>query len=781
MRIPLGIVPLAAVLVLAIPGPAAEPRYAAPVRIVTDRYGIPHIRATTERDLYRAWGWVTARDRLWQVMLSRAQSQGLTHRWFGNGALRADGGAQLFRFAERAEAIWARDRADSALRVRAEAYAAGINDYLTDIEAGREAVPAEFSALHIRPAPWRPQDSVLLMLGFGVTLDLALPELAEADRVREQGLERARDHDRFEDRWIEATIPSGSQAPAQATTSDERPAGLPAGWRAAAERAGGDRLGMSDPESRASNVFAVGARRSASGAPILANDPHLALTQPGALHVVHVLVPGRLDAIGAAVPGLPAIVSGRNETCAWGTTALGADVIDVYADSLSGDGRRIRTATGWAPIVERPFDLRVRFAGLSFPAFGQVRREAPQGPILVYDRKHHRALVARWSAMEDARITFTRLIALEQSGTAAELAERFRSLVTPTLNLIAADVSGDVRYQTVGLVPKRWSDPGPGVFPDDATHAWRGYIPADSMPAWRVPADGFAVNANNLPGRTASEYAWPRFNWAQDRAARMRERLAGDAHLTVADAWSVQNDAWSRAGARWAPLLLAAVDTLDGPWSARERAALDSVRAWDHYARRSRVGATVFRGWLGALQRATDTGDAPGLLYATLVGEPGARIAGPDSLRPALAARHALATALDTLAARLGPELGTWRWGRADRARFRHPLAERVPGGAARWEPPLTPIDGDRSSPAVGGARLPWSTTVVHGPVFRHVVDLAERRVSWGVIAPANADGPWRGGGAEMRQRWADHHAVPFYLDWARIEAIAADVHVLTP
>src|SRR5207247_4212823 len=119
-----------------------------------------------------------------------------------------------------------------------------------------------------------------------------------------------------------------------------------------------------EPELRASNVFAVGGARSASGTPLLANDPHLTLGAPGPLYIIHLNVPGEVDAVGATVPGLPAVVSGRNRDCAWGVTALSADVIDVYADTLSADGRKVLSNGRWVGVREGGFSMRYQVLGV---------------------------------------------------------------------------------------------------------------------------------------------------------------------------------------------------------------------------------------------------------------------------------------------------------------------------------------------------------------------------------------------------------------------------------
>jgi penicillin amidase len=512
----------------------------------------------------------------------------------------------------------------------------------------------------------------------------------------------------------------------------------------------------------------VGPARSASGRALLANDPHLELTTPGPFHVVQLTVPGVFEAAGAAVPGLPALVSGRNARCAWGVTALGADVIDVYADTLSADGKRVKGPHGWGPVVTRPFDLSFRLLGLSVPIPGQVRRYTPHGPVLVWDPKHRIALAARWSAMEDERITLAKLLGVERSTTAAEIAMRYRSLVTPGINLVAADVSGDALYQACGLVPHRPSDPGPGVLPDDGRHEWPGFIAADSMPAWHLPPNGYAVNGNNLPQQRTPD-AWPRYDWAHDRAARMSQRLAGDPSVTLADLASVQNDTWSRASARQMPALLAALGDRAKSLDARGRAALDALHAWDGYARRPDVGPTIARAWWNAYVRRDGLDGVPGLALAQLTGEARDTLRAPSGAieSAADAAAGALTTALDTLQAKLGRDASRWTWANAHRARFSHPIARYL--NQAGWEPPLTPADGDGSTVCVGGSNAPWSFTYTHAPAFRHVVDLADTATSWVVIPPWNsAEAGARG--ADLRSRWASHGYVPLTMDWARVE-----------
>lgn len=812
------------------PGPVVIPGLEAPVRIVTDRFGIPHVRAKSLADLYAAWGYVTARDRLWQLEYSRRAGRGQLWRWFGNATLRGDGGAQLFRFRERAAAIWARDRADRPTAAALERYAVGINAFIARCRAGDESWPPEFLALDRRPEDWKPEDSVLLLLGLGVTLDLDLPELGEGHDIASHGLAWTRNRRRFEGQWIYDTIPDSAarriygrgRAPSHHKRHESRP-GAKEGNSATRDDGGRDPGGArgtsgsdataglpgnappaldpallaqaeatlealrpeSSPEGdgRASNVFAVGAKRSASGAPLFANDPHLTLALPGPFHVIHVSIADSVDAIGASVPGLPAIVSGRNRRCAWGVTALSADMLDVYADTLSADGREAKVADRWSRVTEAPYDLSFRVVGIPLPALGQVRRYTPHGPVVAFDRKHRVALSVRWSAMEDERISLRGMLGLERSRSAMEIARRFRTLVTPGINAVAADHEGDVVYQAAGLVPRRRGVPSPGPLPGDGAHEWLGFIPPDSMPAWHAPPGGFVVNCNNRPVGPACPDGWPRYDFVHDRAARIAQRLGGDGAITLDDMRSVQNDAYARAGERLVPLLLGCADSLRGRLTPRMHTALDTLRRWDFIARRGRVAPTLFRAWYGALVRRSRVEGLPGLVAASLAGR------APDALRapggetperPAAAAIAALDTALALLERKLGPDLAAWKWGLAHRARFRHlPLGITKP--AAFAVAPVVAEDGDASSPAVAPSHLPWSVDVSHGPAWRHLVNLAYSDSSFGVIPPGNSGDARNPHARDHLQRWADHRYVPLYLAWDRIEAVRESEITLSP
>ncbi len=806
-RLLLGCAIAALLLLSAAPRPTAAPAGAPldttltlagleqPVRVLTDRFGVPHIRAANERDLYFAWGFVSARDRLWQMLAMRQAVRGQMARWGGNRHLQADGGAQLLEMDALARRIWERARRDPAAAMPLERYSLGVNAYLARCRSGTLPWPVEVERLRCRPDDWAPADVAGVLLAMGSLLDLDFPQLAERDTIAARGRAWLAHRRRFEGLWPYATIPDSAArrlygaragaAPGPGATLEPPAVVLPAGLLAAARRTlGAERPGAApDLDARASDVFAVGAQRSAGGRPLFANDPHLPLTAPGTLHLVHITVPGVVDAAGACVPGLPAIVSGRNARCAWGITALSAATTDVYADSLSRDGKRVRWQGGWAEVREAPYRMSFRVLGVPLPVWlaGQVRRYTPHGPVIALDRRHGVALSLRWSGVADD-VDLGALLGIARAGSAAEACAAFRALVTPTLNVVAADRDGHVRYQAAGRLPWRGFRPPPGVLPGDGRWEWRGTIPPGEMPAWEAPPGGIVVNANNAPVGARFEPRLAGYDWPQDRALRIAERLDGARSLTLADLRSVQNDVVSRLARRTLPLLLACADSLPDSLDARLRAAVDTLRGWDFSARRSRVAPTLWRGWYGAYLRRSRLEGLPGLAWSALQGRAPEALRDPATgapERPAVAAVAALRLGLAELAKLLGPDLARWRYGRAHQARFRHDLGRDL--GIAAWEPPPVPVDGDAGTPSVGGSRLPWNPWVTHGPVLRHLVDLAVPESSFVVLPPGNSGDPGSPHARDHLARWARHGDVPLYLSWERAEAAGESALRLLP
>jgi penicillin amidase len=298
------------------------------------------------------------------------------------------------------------------------------------------------------------------------------------------------------------------------------------------------------------------------------------------------------------------------------------------------------------------------------------------------------------------------------------------------------------------------------------------------MPAWEAPPGGVIVNANNLPVGPPYPEAFPRYDWPHDRALRIADRLAAERLVGLPELLRIQNDTYSLEAERFVPRLLACADSLPRALSARGRAALDTLRAWDFRATRGQTAPTIYRAWIATLQERSRLKELPGLTAAALDGRAPEALRAPKRETPeraAVAATVSLELALRRLERRLGRNPARWTWERAHVAVFRHPLSRMD----RTFLPPGTPIDGDVGTPTAGYSSLPARTQVIHGPVFRHLVDLAVTDSSLAIVAPGNAgEGRHRD---DLRQRWADHAYVPLYLDWDRIELAKESETALAP
>jgi penicillin amidase len=773
----------------------ALPGLSAPVRVLTDRYGIPHLMASSRHDLYFAWGFVTARDRLAQLDYLRRAARGELSQVLGNRGLRADGGARLFELAAHAARMWGEVPPGSPAARAIEGFCAGVNAYLDAHGDATRRWPRELRLVHARPARWSPEDVVAVTLAQGLLLDLDAPQLDRAlaaDRNRAlppDSLARLREGLTYDTIPPEAAAalygaggPTGwSGPPARPSAAPARRPPDPSGGVMAARPAAADALAARARRALedfaagfasaglargASNVFAVGGARSARGSGLLANDPHLRLSAPGYWYVVHLTIPDTLDAAGACVPGTPVLITGRNRDLAWGITALAGQALEIYADTLDGSGRWVRWRGAWTPIRRASYGLRYRKLGLRLPVPGQVRRYTPHGPVLAMSRGRGLAYAIRWAALEDAR--GMGVIGLEAARSFDELRSHLAGLPTPTLSLAAADRSGGVYYQVVGNLPRRTYPMPWGPTPGGGDHEWSGLLDLDELPGWRATARGYVVNGNNRP--VGAPY--PRFigyyDWNDDRARRMDQRLAGDSSITALDMASVQNDVFSLEAERLVPHLLRHVDSLAATLSPAARAALDTLRAWDFRAGRGQVAPTLFRSWVARLTDAADLRAEPYALAAALDGRaPALLTRRRPELAPARVVAQALEDACAALTRLLGPDVAAWTWGRAHRARFGHALEWKD----RSLSPPLLAADGDRGTACVGTSGLPDGTTFTFGPAFRHVVDLATQDSSWVVVPPGNVGDAASPHARDHLPLWQNHGYAPLYLSWERAEA----------
>ena len=717
----------AAALWLSLPPPGGLdiPGLDAPVTVVLDADGVPRIKAVSERDGAAALGYMHARDRMFQMELMRRNASGRLSEVAGPLTLPLDRLMRTLGLRRRAEADLA--GLDAGTRGMLDAYAAGVNAWIA--ARGRLAAP-EFIALG-PPEPWTPVDSLL----WGKTMGLYLSgnwrlEVARAALLREQpGL-------RVQDYWPPQ---DGTPAPeaSMGTGLLTRLAGIVPAFPAP--------FTMPD---HASNEWAVDGAHSATGAPLLAGDPHLGFSMPAIWYLARVDTPGGVLA-GATAPGVPFLVIGRNGHIAWTFTTTGADTQDVFIETPLPDGT-YATPDGPRAFATREERIRVRGHPDEVLQVRETRHgpvlsdlDAPGGPVL--------AVAMANLAPGDAA---PGLLALNRASDLAAAGRAAPLVVAPIQNMLVADREGIAQF-TTGRVPVRAA--GDGSVPvagADGAHDWTGWASGDALPHQVAPASGRLLNANER----VSAPDFPVFmgrDWFGDwRARRIRALLDGADRHDPASFAAMQVDPVSSFAQAVLPRLLATAPVDDA--SAQ---ALALLRGWDGAMRTDLPQPLLFNEWVRAfeaslLRRAGVPASIAGARYdlvAYALSPAGAWWCRGDCL-PQLAA--SLQEAVAALATRHGADAGAWRWGAEHRAAFAHPLLGQIPvlGPLATWsiEQP-----GDDTTVYRGGTRANgWAS--IHGAGYRGVYDLADLDRSLFAITPGQSGNPLRRTAASLMRRWRD-------------------------
>ena len=500
------------------------------VTVRRDERGIPYIEAKNDDDLYFAQGYVTASDRLWQMDLLRRTERGELAEVLGagpnNAALEQDKQHRTLGFAQEVEAELA--QATPSSRALIEAYARGVNAYISSLDA--KTLPPEFQILQYKPKPWTPADSVLIGKAFaeGLSrtwpLDVARAALAGLPAEKVAGLMP-------ETSPLDVLVVGKDAKTGNKKTSSAQPSSEPdrslnretllalARHEEIADQALA-RVGLYVEGLAASNNWVVNGKHTATGKPLLANDPHLPASAPSIWYMVHLSAPG-LRVAGVAAPGGPGVIIGHNDRIAWGMTNVGPDVQDLYEEKFDPDhAQRYLTPDGWRDAEVRHEQIKVRKGFMdsstdNVPFDVTVTRHGP----IVFEKGGKRYAL-RWTALDPTTQHPDSVYLINRARNWKEFSAALESWTAPTQNIVYADAAGHIGYHAAGVVPIRRS--GDGSVPyDGSTDAgdWVKFIPIDKLPTLYDPPAGIIVTANQRIVGTDYPY-FLTHSWAQPYRAR---------------------------------------------------------------------------------------------------------------------------------------------------------------------------------------------------------------------------------------------------------------------
>jgi penicillin amidase len=667
------------------------------VTVRRDGYGVPHIRAASVPDLMRAQGYVTAQDRLWQMDVLRRRALGELAEAFGEGLLPADREMRtlgLNRAAREAEGLLPPDVAGAL-----DAYAAGVNAFMES-----RPLPLEFRLLRYRPRPWTRVDT--LAVGKLLARDLA--------GGWEQEVYRALYADR---------LPTDVQAVLYPTRfPDDRILfghdGAPGG-------------GAAEETAKGSNNWVVSGAHTASGKPLLANDPHLGLGVPSIWATVHLQAPG-FDVAGVTLPGAPGVVIGRNRDIAWGCTNVHDDAVDLYAEER--DPARpdfYRVGDGWerAAVVDEVIRVRTSALGSTLRDVRHPVTITRHGPLVEI---HGRLWALRWPGIERS-LELTAFLRLDQARNWDEFKSALETYPGPSQNFAYADTDGHIGWYSAGHLPIRATGDGSRPYRGATEEgAWSGFVPFAELPHLLDPPSGRIVTANNRLVGTDYPYVVTRGGIAPWRASTIWDRLEQREGWTADGFAEVQSERLSKPHRELADALRAAAKRHEGDagWDAVAR----DLGAWDgRLEAGSREAALVTAAFRALGERA---------ILPRVAGVPNA-----DRLARRIAAVQVLvrerpasflpkgdadwdATFLASwqegerrLTAQLGADRTQWRYGRTNVMTVRHLLSRAVPGIGALLDPAPREMGSAMPSPNVLQV---LADGTVEGPSMRFIANLAD-------------------------------------------------------
>ncbi|MEV0400436.1 penicillin acylase family protein [Actinoallomurus sp. NPDC050550] len=751
------------------------------VEILIDRWGVPHVYAESRDDLFVAQGFNAARDRLFQIDFWRRRGLGLLSEVFGAAYVEHDRAARLFLYRGDMHAEWLAYGSDTK-RVTG-AFVRGVNAFVALCREQEEHLPSEFGELGYLPAFWEPSD-VARIRGHGLFYNLE-QEVARALTLRDHGpdvedLRRIREPGPHELR-----VPEGLDL-------DLIPDDVLRVYRlATAPPDLGPRGGLDG-----SNNWVIAPSRTATGRPLLANDPHRTVTLPALRYIAHLSAPG-LDVIGGGEPALPGVSIGHNGKIAFGLTIFPIDQEDLYVYRTNpADPHEYDYRGRWEPMECLRETIPVRDGeavevDLWFTRHGPVIDERP-------DRNAAFAVRAAW--LEPGMAPYLGSMDYMNADGPDAFVAAMNRWGAPGENQIYAAPDGTIGWRPAGLVPKRPNWDGTLPVPGDGRYEWDGFRDMDELPSVRDPEQGWFATANQLNLPDGHPVPPVTFDWYPPyRHERIAEELRSRTGWTVADCVRLQTDYLSVPARRILPLL-ADVEPQD---DVRVAAALELLRGWDARLTPDSAAAALFEIWyrrhlrpalldaaLAALispdERArtlarllpVEDESTDARLDLDLLVSPGDRLGHDTAGTRRRILRTTLAAAMAESCGLLGEDTAAWAWGRLHQAEPRHPLAARL--GDRDWTS-AGPAPRGGSGDTVGSTAYTPDFRQTGGATFRLVVDVGAWDESVAMNSPGQSGVPGSPHHHDLFDAWAADEAFPLLYTRAAIERALGKRIVLEP
>jgi penicillin amidase len=755
-----------------------------PVTVLRDPWGVPHIYAQNQHDLFFAQGFVAAQDRLFQMELWKRVGQGRLAEIFGPAYLERDINARRLAFRGSMSGEYASYAPDAKQIL--EAFTQGINSEIALRTApGGPGLPLEFQLAGFAPEPWKPQDCLSRMAGFPMTRN-AVTELLHAKLVTLLGAKKASalldldppvQLDNFPGVDLSELAPEMLRNLQGSDSSLTMPPDLAAAFDLPEEQGS---------SKWASNNWVVSGKLTASGRPLLSNDPHRTVDKsPSLRYIVHLVAPG-WDVIGATEPGTPGVQDGHNQRIAWGWTIFGMDQQDLYLEKLDPENpSRYKTEKGWELMELRQSTFRVK----GKPDVTLDLKFTRHGPVLWEDAATHRALSLRWVGAEPGTAGYMASLTLDRVQNWQQFEEAMKRWKLPTHNIIYADVEGNIGEHSVGMAPIRKNFTGTMPVPGDSGLEWSGWVPVPELPHELNPERGFVVTANqrmtpdNFPYNVGFEWVEP---YRANRVKEVLSQTISNRHkFTREDMEQLQADVTSPPARELLLLLTAAARGSDDP-------PTQMLLRWNAVLDRESPAAALYELWQIEIEREMLHRLAPENAWKTLQGRlpltvilnrlehPDQETFGPQPQAARdLLVLDTLKSAVQKLKSLQGSEPSYWSWGRLHTVTFHHPL-ELLTGARPLFNIGPFPRPGD-SYTVNNTSYIGENFDQLSGPSYREILDVGNWDESVVANAPGESGQPGSPHYSDLVPLWDQTRYFPLLYSQAAVDKEAKDRLVLEP
>lgn len=696
------------------------------VNVVFDDNRVPHVFAKNDHDAYFTQGYLMARDRLWQMEFYTLAASGRLAEVVGERALELDRYSRRMGMADAAKKVYENGKTNKIFDEVLNAYAAGVNAYIKQLKY--KNLPVEYKIIGYQPEEWSPYKTILMMMNMRNVLNGGSDDFRMSNALSKYGMEVVKDLFPNYPSNESPIIPVGTKwnftpvpvpaVPAQTTAT-----------LSTSETVAFD-VPQHSPEI-GSNNWAVGGEKSATGLPILANDPHLQLTLPSIWYQMQLCTP-TMNVYGACLPGAPGVVIGFNKDVAWGVTNVGSDVMDFYQIKFKDNTKKEYWYNGaWKPTTIRieEFVVKGRPEALKDTVFS-----THHGPIVynaASDKNFNQNVpvghAMRWVAHEKEGTDLMAFYYLNRAKNYDDYRKALTYYVAPAQNFVFASNQNDISITPNGKLPLKWKEQGKFIMDgSNPAHDWQGWIPVDQNPTVKNPPRGFVSSANQF----SSDPTYPYYlGWRfapSERAIRINERLERMQKATVDSLRMLQNDNFNVEARRILPVLM---KILNADSSENKNPAYQTLAKWNMKNDANEVGATIFERWIKELRytvfddefpmkdlKAPMTYPSRNRMWDMVVKEPTAKWFDNVSTKNKQetlqdVVKLSFKASIDSLTQKLGPmNPETWAWNKVKSTDINH--LGRLPGF------------GRQDIPNGGGAGIVNATTELNGPSWRMVVQL---------------------------------------------------------